>query len=91
MLVFFTERPGRTPAGFPQPRALASTYLAFRNPPPRLLAGNCSMSEIAAYVGKGFDEVLPKPFDQAGLQAALLAHTASGARPASSDSRPARR
>jgi hypothetical protein len=49
------------------------------------------MSEIAAYVGKGFDAVLPKPFDQAGLQAALLAHT--GARPASSgcNSHPARR
>ena len=49
------------------------------------------MSEIAAYVGKGFDAVLPKPFDhwQAGLQAALLAHT--GARPASCNSHPARR
>jgi hypothetical protein len=49
------------------------------------------MSEIAAYVGKGFDAVLPKPFDQAGLQAALLASAHTGARPASCNSHPARR
>ena len=35
------------------------------------------MSEIEGYVSLGFDAVLPKPFDQAGLKACLLQYCAA--------------
>jgi hypothetical protein len=45
------------------------------------LAGNCSASEMEAYVLLGFTAVLPKPFNSAGLTACLATHRPDPAHP----------